>query len=120
MEKILNNKNFDILKIRNYKSQATAEQRYRLEKYLEEFLDFIPKNFNLPFNPYDEDIIIPSDDGNTEKPYRNIKDVLERNECFRNTYNNNQTEMNPGSIAYSHGSFIEPNRFISIPDFLPV
>ena len=80
----------------------------------------MPKNIDFPFNPYDEEIIIPSNDGNTEKPYKNINDVFERNECLRNTYNNNQTKMSPGSIAFNHGSFIEPTNFRPIPEFLPV
>ena len=120
LEKILNSKNFDILRVRNHKCQWSTKQRYRLEPYINELSEFMPKNIDFPFNPYDEEIIIPSDDGNTEKPYKNINDVFERNECLRNTYNNNQTKMSPGSIAYNHGSFIEPTNFRPIPEFLPV
>ena len=119
-EKILNNENFLSLSVRKHKCLPSKEWRYKLEPFIEKLSEFIPENFDLPFNAYDEDIIILPDDGDTEKPYKNVKEIFERNECFRTTYNNNQTEIHPGSIAYYHGVFIEPGWIKPIPELLPL
>ena len=68
----------------------------------------------------DEEISLPPDDGNTDQRYHSIKDTLVRNECLRQKYNNNQTVIKPGSIAFSHGSFIAPVWWIPYAKLLPV
>ena len=120
IEKILTNKDFISLSVRDHKFVPPKKKIFKIEQYIEELFELIPKNLDIPFNAYDEDIIILPDDGDTEKPYKNVKEIFERNECFRTTYNNNQTEIHPGSIAYYHGLFIEPGGFRPIPELLPL
>ena len=120
LERIMNDNDFTTLSFRNHQCRTRNDWLFGLGPYFHEITNFIPKNMDFPYNAHDEDIIIIPDDGKTEKPYKSVNDILERNECFRKTYNNNHTEIKPGTIAYNHGLFIEPGGFRPIPELLPL
>jgi hypothetical protein len=105
------------VKIRNHKPDISF---YHIETYLPEISHLLPENMDLPFNSFDEDACLPADDGNVDRAYSSTNDLFERNECIRQAYNNNATQMTQDSIAYHHGSFIQPGSFITISYLFPV
>ena len=92
---------------------------YGMGGYFNNVLHLLPNNFYIPISRMDEDLCLPSDDGSS-KPYTDNNECMERNKCFRETYNNNQTKIVPGTIAHSHGAFIEPLSFTTLPDLFPI
>ena len=86
---------------------------------LAEIKHLLPKNIDFIVNIKDEDCILPADDGDLWQGYYGVKDTFERNECIRKTYNNDQKEFVQGTIAFNHGSFIQPATFLTFSRLLP-
>ena len=106
--------------LKNHKKPGIWGLNYGIEAYFDKIIDLLPENIDLSYNYHDEDVVLPADDSNTAKPYNNVRDSLERNECLRTKYNNNSVDIIPETIAYNHGSFISPGSFITSSLLFPV
>ena len=107
------------LRIRNHVLQPTPANLLGLEHHIRDVIHLLPQNIDYMYAFYDEDFSLPPDDGNEDEPYNTIQNALRRNECLRTKYNNNQTEIRPGSIAFYQGMFIAPVGIIPFPKLLP-
>ena len=108
------------LRIKNHICQPTNVNLYGLDNHINEIGHLLPENIDFMYTNLDEDFVLPADDGNENEPYNDLKDALRRNECLRKRYNNNQTEIRPGSIAFNHGSFIAQVGVIPKPRLFPL
>ena len=119
LEKSYSTRFVHLIIIKNKKIQNPDLIPYDMANLIQNLLHLLPENITIPINHMDEDLSLPSDD-NDESPYFDNNDSLKRNSCFRENYNNNQTNIVPGTIAHSHGSFIKPVSFTTTAKLFPV
>ena len=120
LEKPFKHKHILRIKIKNHRILSQQGLTPSLGIHLNRIMHLLPKNLEFPYNYFNDDTNLPADDGNGTKPYLNPNDTLERNECIRKTYNNNQKTLTPGTVAYTQGTFVAPPAFITTSELFPV
>ncbi|KAJ3069362.1 capsule-associated protein CAP1 [Podochytrium sp. JEL0797] len=76
------------------------------------------RDFQFIINGFDEPRLIPSDVPHSQTEYRDVADVFEQSQCFRDRFDTVKGDAKP--LRSVHGFFMKPNSFSALNLNVPI